>query len=254
MMRFHPGSVVISENTDLPILRKVFQAGHVTVRQLYRALGAGFDKNAWDSFNRRTRVLSSSGFLIRESYVGMDSHVLSLGEEGAVFLRGRETTIVEAISRRSRSGDRDQVWHDVELFELQLALRKAGVVGAWQFEPEIRADNDFTTYRYVKDYDAVVTFHCAGKSAKVALEYERTPKTSRAYERIAALLSHETRISSVIYVVCNLQMESFLLHALRKARKPMYVCQVHELASEPAGARLIDVQHQRQWRLKDCLE
>ena len=58
------------------------------------------------------------------------------------FLQGKERTVVESLSRRSRSGKRDQVWHDVELFELQLALRKAGVVGAWQFEPEIRADND----------------------------------------------------------------------------------------------------------------
>ena len=68
------------------------------------------------------------------------------------------------------------------------------------------------------------------------------------------MLNHETRVSSVIYVVCNLPMESFLLHALRKTRKPMYVCQVHEFGNEPASARLIDVQHQRQWRLKDCLE
>ncbi len=50
---------------------------------------------------------------------------------------------------------------------------------SWQHETEIRSQNDFTTLRYAKDYDAVVTFRCDGKDATVALAYERTAKSSK---------------------------------------------------------------------------
>ena len=36
--------------------------------------------------------------------------------------------MIEAGPRDSKRGNRDHVWHDVELFELQLKLRQTGVV------------------------------------------------------------------------------------------------------------------------------
>lgn len=251
-MRFLPGTISISSGGDVPILRKVHQAGHLTTRQLYRALMPEFEKNQWDSFNRRTRVLSNHGFLVRQTVRGLDSHVLSLGEDGEEHLRARSRTLAEAVSRRTRNGQRGQVRHDVELFDLYLTLLRAKAVTAWQSETEIRADNDFTTHGYVKDYDAVVTFHCGGRTAKVALEYERTPKTSREYGRIVAAVNRETRIHAVIYLVCNLHMESFLTHALRNATQPMYIARADAFASEPEHAPLIDVRSRRQCHLADC--
>lgn len=251
-MRFLPGTISISSGTDVPILRKVHQAGHLTTRQLYRALMPEFEKSHWDSFNRRTRVLSNHGYLARQAVRGLDSHVLSLGDDGEEYLRARSRTLVEAVSRRTRNGQRGQVFHDVELFDLHLTLLRAKVVTAWQSETEIRADNDFTTHGYVKDYDAVVTFQCGGRTAKVALEYERTPKTSREYGRIVAAVNRETRIHAVIYLVCNLHMESFLTHALRNATQPMYIARADEFASDPEQALLIDVRSRRQCHLADC--
>jgi len=250
-MRFLTGTISISSGTDVPILRKVHQAGHLTTRQLYRALMPELGKNQWDSFNRRTRILSNHGYLVRQAVRGLDSHVLSLGEDGEEHLRARSRTLVEAVSRRTRNGKRGQVFHDVELFELYLSLGRANVVTAWQSETEIRADNDFTTHGYVKDYDAVVTFQCGGRTAKVALEYERTPKTSREYGRIVAAINRETRIHAVIYLVCNLHMESFLTHALRNATQPMYIARADAFASDPEHAVLIDVRRRRQCFLAD---
>ena len=42
--------------------------------------------------------------------------------------------MVEAISRSARYGKRDQVLHDVELFDLHLALLQSRIVTGWQFE------------------------------------------------------------------------------------------------------------------------
>ena len=104
-----------------------------------------------------------------------------------------------------------------------------------------------------KDYDAIVTFRCGQKSGKVALEYERSPKTTKQYKRIAGILNGETKITSVLYLVCNVQMESFLLNGLRGTRRQVYVCQSHQFAEHPTEAVLVDVAQQVQHRLADCL-
>ena len=238
-MRFLPGTLSISTETDIPLLRKVHQAGHATVRQLYRSLMPQFDKNQWDSFNRRTRILAGHGFLVRQPAVALDSHVISLGEAGEDYLRARSRTMVEAISRSPRNGK-------------HLGLMQSGIVTGWQFESEIRADNDFTTYGYAKDYDAVMTIQRGQQSVKIALEYERTPKTSREYGRIVATVNRETRVAGVIYLVCNLHMESFLAHALRGASYPMYIARANSFAADPQNAILLDTRLRRQFRLADA--
>lgn len=252
-MRYPKGSIVLSESLDVPLLWKTFQAGHATGWQLFRALNPVHDQARWKHFLRRLAILSDHEFLHRMVIDGMERPVFALGEHGARSVQGRMPTIVEARTRESRRGSRDHVWHDVELFELHLQLRQSGVVLSWIHEPEIRADNELTTFGYVKDYDAIVTFQCGQKSGRIALEYERTPKSSRQYARIAELLDRESRVDSVLYLVPNVQLESFLLHCFRQARRPVYVCQAHEFASKPAEAALIDVSRQSQRRLADCL-
>ena len=145
------------------------------------------------------------------------------------------------------------VWPDVGLFELQLKLRQSGLVSSWLYEPEIRADNELTNFGYAKDYDAIVTFRNGNVSGKVALEYERFPKSTRQYWRIADTLNRETKVAAVLYLVCNVQMESFLLNGLRGTRHPVYVCQAQQFADHPTEAMLVGVARQTQHRLVDCL-
>jgi hypothetical protein len=54
-MRYERGLIDISERSDLPILRLVYRAGHLTIRQLYESLYAGLGTDLWNSF--RWRVL-----------------------------------------------------------------------------------------------------------------------------------------------------------------------------------------------------
>jgi hypothetical protein len=96
-----------------------------------------------------------------------------------------------------------------------MALTRARVVRRWQFESEIRAENDFTPFGYRKDYDAIVTFGVNGSSAQVALEYERTGKSTREYERICAQLNLETRVSAFLYLARSPQLQSFLVNGFR---------------------------------------
>jgi len=253
-MRYLPGMIAISEQADLPILRTVYRAGHLTMSQLYEFLHpARLTKNSRDSFNWRVRRLADNGFIDRAKVNGL-GNVLSLGLDGELFLQGKEPTIVERLSRKSATNGRNGIWHDVDLFGIQLALRRAGVVTSWQYETEIRATNDFTPFGYCKDYDAVVTFGVNGASATVALEYERTAKSSREYERISADLNRETKISAFIYIVPSLQMQSFLMHALRRTTRHLYIAISQEFCNDPRRAELVDVRCGGIRRLNDCLK
>ena len=157
-MRYLPGSIVISDEADVPLLRTVHRAGHVTIHQLYASLYPVREKRLWDTLSWRVGRLAKNEFLNRTPVPGLPGAVLSLGESGELYLQGREQFLVERAARTRGSNKRHQIWHDVELFEIQLALRRAGVVALWESEAEVKAANDFTTDRYAKDYDAVVTF------------------------------------------------------------------------------------------------
>jgi hypothetical protein len=46
-MRYPKGAIVLSDALDVPALRKVYQAGHATAPQLYRALNPVYDESKW---------------------------------------------------------------------------------------------------------------------------------------------------------------------------------------------------------------
>src|SRR5579872_5620528 len=64
-MRYPKGSIVLSDALDVPALRKVYQAGHATASQLYRALNPVYDESKWKSFVRRLGILSERHFFLR---------------------------------------------------------------------------------------------------------------------------------------------------------------------------------------------
>ncbi len=98
-----------------------------------------------------------------------------------------------------------------------------------------------------------MAFDVDGSSGTAALEYERTAKSSRAYERIAADLTRETKVSVFLYLVPSLYMRSFLLHAFRRLMRPLYVALSDEFCNDPRQADLIDVRTGLLRRLGDCL-
>ncbi len=252
-MRYWKDSIQISEQEDLPILRTVYRAAHVTPPQLREFLyPLALTGNYTNTFNWRIRRLVRHRFLERVHAVGLGP-VLSLGENGEVYLQGKEPTIVERGSRSRGVKSRNQLWHDTELFGIHLALRRARIVQTWEYETEIRAQNDFTTFGYRKDYDAIATFALSGKTARVALEYERTAKSSPEYRRICAELNRETRVTVFLYLTPSVQMQNFLLHALRDASHATFVTVAPKFCTDPCEAELVDVRTARSACLDTCL-
>lgn len=251
-MRYLKGSISISEKDDLPILRAVHRAGHAQPRQVFEYLHPSrWLSDRWESFRWRLRRLIEHRFIDKQSIIGLGD-VLTLGPNGELLLQSTEPIIVERNSRSRTPNERDQQWHDCDLFGIQLALRRAGIVHLWEHEVEVRAKNDFTTVRYVKDYDAVVTFRSDRGTATVAIEYERTAKSTRQYARISEELNREQRVSSFLYLAHSPQLQMFLLHGLRKTRRTVLVAIAEEFCRDPQRTLMIDAKSGGPRRF-DCL-
>ena len=254
-MRHLPGSIVISDEADVPLLRTVHRAGHVTIHQLYASVypHPATEKRLWDAVSWRVGRLVKNEFLDRTPVAGLHGTILSLGKNGELYLQGCEQFLIERAGRTRGSNKRHQIWHDVELFDIQLALRRAGVVVLWESEAEVKAVNDFTTDRYAKDYDAIVTFRSGQRCGKVAIEYERTPKWSKKYEAIGTVLDNENKLDSCLYLVPNRELHAFLLHSLRNARRRIVIALASEFVQSPHTAPLVDARTRVTLRLEDCL-
>lgn len=252
-MRYLAGTIAISNGADVPVMRIVHCAGHLTFEQLYRAIHLGKTKPFWDSLRWRVRRLIDHQFLDHTDVDGIRNGVLSLGENGELYLQSHERFIVERSNRSRGTRRRHQIWHDVDLFGIRLDLRDAGVLGAWESEPEVKAANDFTLHHYAKDYDAVVTFLLDGRRGRIAVEYERTPKWSKEYERLVKTMDDDRKVDAFLFLVPNVEMHTFLRHALRSTRRPMFIAFANEFASNPRAAMLRDVRTGGPVRLQDCL-
>lgn len=252
-MRYRKGTLIVSRDADLPLLHLVYCAGHVTFSQVYRTLFATKEKRLWDTLRWRIRRLADQEFLLCTHAPGFSEVVLSLGENGELLLQSNELFNVERGMRVRGSNKRHQIWHDVELYEIQLALFNAGVVRQWKSEPEIRAENDFTTMHFAKDYDAIVTFDSDGLVGTIALEYERTPKSSAAYAGISRAIDQEQKLTTVLYLAPNPQLQRFLLLSLRAGRRNIFVGLARQFAANPHRAELCDVRTTRIWSLGECL-
>lgn len=252
-MRYRKGTVILSPEADLPLLRAVHRAGHLTFSQLYRSLFAQKEKPLWDTLGWRIRRLVSQEFLLSTAAPGFPETVLSLGDNGELYLQSKEPFNVERGVRVRGANRRHQIWHDVELFDIQLALRAAGVVRHWKSEAEIRAENDFTAMHYAKDYDALVTFEFGGKAGTVALEYERTPKSSGAYSDICRVLDQEQKVPTILYLAPNAELRNFLLHKLQATRRRVVVGLSQEFVSNPRTADLSDARTRGHFTLDACL-
>lgn len=252
-MRYPKNSIAISEGADVPVLRTVYNAGHLTFDQLYAATFPYVEsKNRRDGLSWRVRRLVQHGFLDARVVVGLGL-VLSLGESGELYLQSQPGMIVERRTRAKGSNLRSQVWHDVELFGIRLALQRAGVVLTWQSEAEVRAQNRVASLRFAKEYDAVVTFRHRDATAEVALEFERTLKSSEVYTRIFTLLKSEAHLSRFLFLVPDGKSQ-LLLRDAAPAKCPR-VCVVvsQEFRSQPATAALMDLRTGATVCLTDCL-
>ena len=200
-MRYAKDSFVVNPERDIPLLRQVRNSKFVSHAQLFEHMSLGGLERSRKSFNWRVKRLIDSGHIaVCAGVFGAGSSVYRITKDGLTLLEyhGQFTAVLH--SNTQHLPNTGQVFHALELNNIQLALARKNLLAGWQSELEIASFNTISRTPYCKDYDAVVDVWIDDGLARFALEYERTLKGAQHYQRIRSVLEAEKQISTILYL------------------------------------------------------
>jgi hypothetical protein len=214
-MRYAKNNLVIQVERDIPLLRQVRNSKFASHSQLFELMRFGGSERSRDSFGWRVRRLLKAGFLsICEGAFGAESAVYRITREGIALLEhhGQFTTVLH--SKTEHLPHSSQVFHSLELNRIQLALANENLLANWQSEIEVASFNTISCSPYQKDFDAIVDVWVGNQRARFALEYERSLKSYRQYERIRAALRAERQVGCILYLTSGMEVLVALVREL----------------------------------------
>ncbi|HEV2401436.1 MAG TPA: hypothetical protein VGS27_31160 [Candidatus Sulfotelmatobacter sp.] len=214
-MRYLKNSIVIQAERDVPLVRQVRNSKFVSHNQLLEFMRFAGSESSRDSFGWRVRRLLKAGFLSTCAGVfGAEGTVYRVTRDGLALLEhhGYFTTVLHSHTKHLPLTA--QVWHSLELNQIQLALARQSLLARWQSEIEIASFNTISCSPYEKDYDAIVDVWLGEKTARFALEYERCLKSYKQYDRIKAALQAERHVGCILFLTSGTEVLVHLVHEL----------------------------------------
>jgi hypothetical protein len=213
-MRYAKNSLVINPERDIPLLLQVRNSRFISHQQLFEFMQyrQGIDQSR-SSFNWRTRRLLGSGYLsVCECRSAASSPVYRITKEGLALLEhgGHFTTVLH--SRTEHLPHVSQIFHALELNGIQLRLRRQNLLAGWHSDVEVASFNNISRSPYQKDYDAVVDVWLGDRRVCFALEYERSLKSARQYERVRQALESEQQVGCILYLTAGIEILVHLVH------------------------------------------
>lgn len=212
-MRYAKNGLVVQTERDIPLLRQVRNSKFITHDQLFSLSRFSGLERSRDSFNWRLRRLLRAGYLAAcEGFFGAGSAVYRITRDGIHLLEhhGEFATVLH--SNTQHLPHTSQIFHSLQLNSIQVALANENLLSTWQSEIEVASLNTISRAPYQKDYDAIVEVWVGAKTAWFALEYERTLKSARHYERVRDALRAERQITCVLYLSSGMEVLVHLLH------------------------------------------
>jgi hypothetical protein len=214
-MRYAKGSQVITAEGDIPLLRQVRNSRFIGHQQLFELLQYEGCVSARSTFNWRIQRLLRTRHLERlESVTWQGAPIYSIAPNGLVELESQGEFAIALHSRTRQMPDRAQVFHAIELNAIRLALARKALLVSWRSEIEICSANMVSGLPYQKDYDAIVKIWITAGVREFALEYERSLKSARQYERIRAAVDAERQVGCVLYLTADPDLLLAILYQL----------------------------------------
>ena len=254
-MRHAKGTIALSQEQDLPMLRQILNSQFVTHTQLWRFMRHACIELSRASFCWRVRRLWAHGFVARHSLPMVDSDfVYSIAGPGVTFLETAGALYNGPRNGPKVTGDGASVAHALGLNAIHLDLLRSGQLVLWQTEVEIRSENELAISNYAKHYDAIGTLQLDGHSSRFALEYERTPKLQSEYLRIRELFEVEQRIDRFLYLAANSHIHSLLKKCFWGTTRSVYIGLANDLSLHKLDAvEVVDAQTMQRRRLANSL-
>jgi len=214
-MRYAKGTIAVNVNRDIPLLAQVRNSKFITHHQLFELMMAGRFECSRPSFNWRVkRLLQSNHLSICDGNFGTGVVVYRITRDGLAQLENHGQFAVVLNSATQHLPHLSQAHHALELNAIRLALKREDVLAGWKSDVEIASSNTISPGPLKKDYDSIVDVWNDGQIARFALEYERTLKSSRQYEKVRAALENENQVSCVLYLTSGFDIVLHLAHEL----------------------------------------
>ena len=239
-MRYAKDSFVVNYERDIPLLRQVRNSKFVSHAQLFEHMRLGGFERSRNSFNWRVKRLIDSGHIaVCAGVFGAGSSVYRITKDGLTLLEyhGQFTAVLH--SNTQHLPNACQVFHALELNNIQLALARKNLLAGWQSELEIASFNTISRTPFRKDYDAVVDVWLDDGQARFAIEYERTLKGAQHYQRIRSVLETEEQISTILYLTSGPEVLVHLVHEFEGIKKPLAFCSAGAFAESLLNTTVI---------------
>lgn len=223
-MRYRKGCIAISDEHDLPLLLHIRNARAVTLNQLYRLSVAEKSGVLRRSLQWRVTRLEQAELVSRmTSSQFFRQPIYRITPLGLSYLEMRGHTLISLPSTGRHILNETQAFHALELVEVRLALRERGLLQSWQTELEVTARNLVFYGGASKDYDAIATLRTDEGVRRLALEYERTIKSSARYSEIREVLNADKMADVVLYLTSNHDVSHVIATELRGVKKTIGV-------------------------------
>jgi hypothetical protein len=203
-MRYRKGSIGISLARDIPLLLYARNCKAISHQQLFEFLqqdGVETSRNAYDW--RVRRLLKRHYLELVTSTRWRGFSVYSITRDALLELESVGQYAVAFNSATPRGRRKASVYHALELNAIRLALRKQGLLADWKTEMQVVSFNMVAEHPYQKNYDAIVTLAVGDQLHEFALEYERTLKSVRRYEKILEALEDEHQVGCILYLTAD---------------------------------------------------
>ena len=215
----------ISENRDIPALLLIRNATFISHDQLFVLLVEKQLEASRRAFNWRINrylkceYVRSIGHVL--PYVG---EVYTITRLGLSLLESFGEGLVSVSSGSRTLAGRQQAPHFLELNEIRNTFCATSKLKRWQYDRQLSSLNYVIGSPMVKDYDAVAEMEYGAKTLRIAVEYERTLKTSARYKEISKAIRDEDQIDLILYLTPTPDLVFTLGTEFKKPEIPMVFC------------------------------
>lgn len=224
---------------DLPLMLAVRNATFISHRQLSEQIRAGGSETGRRSFNWRIERLVRAGMADKlppqPPFVGP---VYTITREGLACLESCGQGLVSVTSESRTLAKPSQVHHYLELAEIRAAFRKAGLLREWAGDLEVRSINQSIDIPLAKDYDAIADIQWEAHPFRIAIEYERSLKSSDRYRELISLIASERQVRLVLYFTSSVDLLYQLKPEFDRQEFPVALVPSHIFRINPLTARL----------------
>lgn len=228
-----------NEKRDLPMLLAVRNATFISHGQLHEQLVATGTEASRRAFNWRVQRLVRAGLVEKlPPTLPYSGAVYRITRSGLACLEASGEGLMSLTSESRSLANPAQTQHYLELGEIRAAFRRTKMLKTWSGDLEVRSLNQSIDAPLAKDYDAVAELELEGFRYRIAIEYERSLKSSARYEEILAAIKDEDQIDLLVYLTSSIDLLYQLKAEFEDQKFPIVLVPSRTFCLSPAMTRM----------------